>query len=401
MQQNMHSGGRLRSGSTSPRQGLGNRFAFLGDSTTIGATDHMATPNFTQYRFSNAWPTYATHISNGRIRHVANGAYAATTTVDMLANFDNRITPYAPTAVAFCAGTNDITGASDSIWMNTEYPAYKVRYLAIIAKILGLNATPIICTIIPNSQVGESRRYRTQQVNAWLRGLATSRGFPLVDFNKVLINPSNGQFALNMSTDLLHCAPAGLIIQGQYFWDTVKHLVPPNDSLLPLENISNNLLNNGLFLTDTLGVPTGWTAFGASGALVNTVDPQSDGMLGKWGQSLVTDTVARGLWQTVALGSNLAVGDRMAFTGRMSYTYTAGAGTRVVAKCQGINRDFSPLYDCPVSLPEGTFYREFTVPVGTTPGIAIYLSASQGLARFSQVGLFNLTKLDIPSIGTV
>lgn len=370
------------------RVGLGNRFVFLGDSTTIGSTDGLDVT--AQNRWGNAWPTYAHMLSGGRIRHLANAAKGGTKTDDMLANFDVRVAPYKPTAVVILAGTNDIDGSA-----NWAVP-YKANYQAIVAKVRGIGATPVICTVIPNTNSGPTGRTTIQQANAWLRWYASSNGFPLVDFNRVLINPADGAFAAGMSTDGLHPNAAGNVVLAQEFVNTILPLVPPDDALLPNDTYNN--LVSGLFLTDTTGVPAGWSAFGPGATLVNTVATEPP-ILGRVAQIAVTDTTTRGL--LVQVSSGWAVGDRMAWCGRVQYTYGgSGNGLRARVNAFGASVEFSANYDLATTFGPGIWYREFTVPAATTR-LDVYLTAANGTAKFSQVGLYNLTALGIPAGGGV
>lgn len=371
---------------------LGNRFAFLGDSTSIGATDGIdVTP---QNRWGNAWPTFAHLLSGGRIRHVVNGAKGGTKTDDMLANFDVRIAPYKPTAVVILAGTNDVDEAGN--WDSTTFPGYRSNYQAIVSKVLAIGATPVVCTILASTIGTALRRTRTHQVNTWLRAYATANGFPLMDFHKVLVDPANGQFAAGTSTDGLHPNAAGNVLLAQAFVNTVLPLVPPNDPPLPDEPSGNMV--QGLFLADTAGVPTGWNAFGAGATLVNSITTDS-AILGRIAQVDVTDTTTRGL--LVQVGTGWSVGDRLAFCGRVQYTYGGtGNGLRVRVNAFTAAVEFSAAYDLGVTFGPGVFYRELVVPSGTTR-IDVYLTAANGTAKFSQVGLYNLTTLGAPAYGGV
>lgn len=378
------------------RPGLGNRFAFLGDSTTLGytgTTEPITTQN--QDKLGQAWPTLAALLSQGRIRHVVNAGVGGTKTDSMLARIDQYVTPYAPTAVSILAGTNDID--ENPNWESVTLPGYKANMQAIVAKILAMGATPIICTVIPNTSGGTTRRVRTQQVNQWLRWYAASNGFPLVDFHRALVDPANGQFAAGMSTDGLHQTAAAHLICAQTFIDAVLPLVPPDNSMLP-DDTHNNLLQ-GLFLTDTAGIPAGWSAFGAGGTLMNSVTTDA-AVLGRVAQVDCTDTAtARGL--LVQVSSGWAVGDRIAFCGKVKYTY-GGTGPGVTCRLNafGGSREATPVSAIPTTFGWGSFYKELTIPASTTR-LDAYLICTQGTAQFAQVGLYNLTALAVPNSGSV
>lgn len=361
-----------------PRDGLGNRFAFIGDSTTIGATDSTRT--------GSAWPTYASLLSNGRIRLIINAGQGGNKTDQMLVRFDADVAPYEPSAVAILAGTNDIS-------LSYAWTTTRDNIIALVAKTLAIGAAPILCTILPNGTGSPGDRLtKAHQINTWLRSFAAANEYPLVDFHRATVDGSTGGFAAGMTADNLHPSAAGCIVMAQAFNAAVLPLVPPGESLVA-DTTFNNLLPNPLFLTDTSGVPTGWTAFGAGANMVNSIVVDS-AIVGRWAQVQVTDTTNRSLYHQSTTG--WAVGDRLAVCGRLTYTYVGGNGLGAGTRAIGPNISYSALNEIPASIAGGYFYREFVVPAGTTR-LDTSFGCTNGTAKFAQVGLYNLTALGVLS----
>jgi lysophospholipase L1-like esterase len=179
-------------------------------------------------------------------------------------------------------GTNDIVGGARPTNQN------RADYQSICTQLLAVGICPVILTIAPHAD--PNRSVWITAFNAWLRDLASRNGFPILDFNDILVDPTTGGFKSGMldPTDptFVHPSRAGhTLIATVGAADAVFTARFPDGQpyLSRGINDSANLLDPyGLFLTDTNadGIADGWTSALITGTTASLVDDGS--VRGKW-----------------------------------------------------------------------------------------------------------------------
>lgn len=289
----------------------GNLCVFLGDSVTAGSDDTAGNAH------GEAWPVYAAIISKQRIRYVRNAGVPGNTTAQMLARFDTDVTPYAPTVVTLMCGTND-TGV-------TSFATWQGQVQAIVAKIRGINAVPILCTMPPNNLTTPTpdRKTLIVQWNAWLRLYAGAQGIPTVDMYSVLADPANGSYLAAYYNDGTHPNAAGHAAMGQKLVDSITPILAPYGPILTQDdNDEPNAIYKGCFTgysgttlpsnwIDSAGTPTG-------SALSYITDALVPGLLFS-----ITSTASSGLRQ---ITHNINIG-----SGTVNTAVAAGATSITVS----------------------------------------------------------------------
>ncbi|MBM4722530.1 hypothetical protein GS439_06760 [Rhodococcus hoagii] len=187
-----------------------------------------------------------------------------------------------PGACFVMCGTNDIVGGGRPTAQN------RADYLSICNQLVAAGICPVILTIAPHAD--PNRSVWITAWNAWLRDLASRNGFPILDFNDILVDPVTGGFKPGMvdPTDQskVHPGKEGhALIATVGATDAVFMARFPDGRpyLTRGINDSANMLDPyGLFLTDSNsdGLPDGWTGALLSGTTASIVD---DGKVrGKW-----------------------------------------------------------------------------------------------------------------------
>ncbi len=361
----------------------GNRVAALGDSITIGnGTSAVGV-------FGNtSWLTWLGLLSGGRCRMVKGGnAGVAGQTIDQIAA--RVATDVLPLGVDYCivhGGTNSVT---------TRTPAQIVASIEGIGNaLLAGGVTPVLTTLLPRNASGTL----VPEINYRIANLAARRGWLLIDFYPVLIDPATGGILPAYSPDGLHPNEAGAKLLGQRAAD-VMTTQPGMVAPLLASGVGEltNLTPNGVFIGDTNadGVANSWALAAPTGGTA----------------SLVADAAIKGNWQRVVgngaaapyVTANLpagswAVGDKLRFMGRVRST-VAGLGSVASPRIRFIG---PTLYLSPATSitqdqqPGNVFAIEGVVPGGTTT-VAIELQAGTGTGTvdFAQITVLNLTALGI------
>lgn len=356
---------------------LGNGLVALGDSMTIGAAFRTAT----QEAIGPSWPAYASWATQLKLRLLRNAGVAGNRSDQMLSRFDTDVTPYAPSVVTLLAGTNDIS-------QNIELPVFQANVEAIVAKVIGIGAVPVLATILPRTP-SATYGQRVSQWNAWIKSYALANGFALLDFNALMTNPADGALLYD-SGDNLHPSQAGYKVMGDYAATVLKPLLREWTPLRPVSNVDpNNLLANALLLTDTTpadGRADGYSTYG-SGATY-TLEAGVSPVLGNW-QKWVNTVAGGGITKSVTTG--WAVGDKIAFTGRFD---TDGATYIAQMLATGTTNYVRAVGSMTTAVRDGAFYGEMVVPAGTT-ALEIRFTGGIGTHKVAQLGLFNLTALGL------
>lgn len=354
----------------------GNRVAYLGDSITQAGWQ-----NSTNFQ-SDSYPLYAMLTSGCRLVTVANAGLSGDTSGGALSRFDSQVAPFAPTAVVILLGTNDIgLGYAMSTWTaNIE---------AIVAKTRGCGAVPVLCTIPPNND--STRHAMINTWNAWLRRYAASQGLTIINFYKLLADPTNGNYSSTYVTDGTHPNTAGYLAMGNLVSSVLSPLAPNWQPYVSQDNTDAlNVLTstNSVMLTDANsdGVPDGWFAYGGSSGYAHALVTDSQ-VVGKMAQ--ITQTANASIRSIQKGLSGVSVGDQIAISGIV----TSDGGVAVHAKTTFVGASSSAdasSFTNPVT--RGWFYQEFTIPASTTSvTLDLIAGAGTGVVAFGQVTAINLT----------
>ncbi|MFP5213067.1 MAG: SGNH/GDSL hydrolase family protein [Acidobacteriota bacterium] len=364
----------------------GNRVVFLGDSIEIRGGNDI---NWVQ----DAWVSHFLIRGGGRVHMLHNAGIGGNRTDQMVTRFATDVAAYRPDKVFIKGGTNDIDV------LTTAQTLANLQQLVMLVKSIG--ATPIICTIPPKS----GKATAVNAINLGVKRIARSNRITLVDFHSVLANEATGNLtAAYDSGDGVHPSKTGARAMADAAISATAHLWQPLN-FLPTDNTdTNNMLANGLFLTDAGadGVADSWTKGGTSSTVVSSLVTDA-AIKGKWQQFVRTDSGSVTMAQSFNAASNKwAVGDRLAFTGRVQ-TANVDSGSsayKVWISYAGPNTLIYPISSLWQLDTEGAFYIETVVPEGTT-GVTVYAAFQDGTAgtfKMAQWGLYNLTKMGIDAL---
>lgn len=214
-----------------------------------------------------------------------------------------------PAAVRVLAGTNNMP----TLNLETAMSAY----LDIINGLENSGIRPIICTIPPRA--GVTWAPNVDLFNTALRSLAARKGYDLVDYHGLLVNPATGGYRATYGRlDEVHPDAKGYQAMGALLAETLKERFPSVKApLADSNNEGGNLLGNlAAFLTDARttspevandGIPDGFRNNGTAGAtFTRVVDNDGFGHL--------VAQVPQGSAGTVSLMSNAVPG----FTGAVA-----------------------------------------------------------------------------------
>lgn len=361
----------------------GGRFVALGDSITSAATDNI------NQTLGESWPLYASVISQQRLHMVRNAGVFGDRTSNMLARFSSDVTPYAPNIVVIMGGTNDYANG-------VSFSTFRTNITALVAATYAINAIPVLATIPPRDTGG----YETtiEQWNMWLRDYAERNGLPAVlDFYRVLTDPTNNHYASAYFSDGVHPNGAGYAAMGEVAAFSLAYLTPDNSPALPVANTNtNNLISDGLFLTDANanGVSDSWTPGSAPTGVVKALVVDS-AVLGKMQQ--VTMTSASGLY---VLNQIFSAGYSTSNILRFCGVITSDGGTSVTIQITftGASLTTRPVYNLSRAISRGVFCQDVVVPTGTTSitfGLQCGGASATGVVSFGQCAVYNLTTLEV------
>jgi lysophospholipase L1-like esterase len=358
----------------------GNRIVTLGDSTTQGAWD---TVNQVQ---GAAWPLYAQMFSGGKIFVANNAGIGGNTTAQMLARFSTDVTPFNPAAVTVMGGTNDI---GNSVSLATT----QANIVSIVAGVQAIGAVPVLCTIMPNNTSG--RHSSISVLNHWLRRFSAAHGLALIDFYKLMVDPTNGNYLSAYFSDGTHPNEAGISVMGQAAASQLGPALPPWTPPLTSDNTDTSGLfaSNPLLITDTNsdGIPDGWISYGGSSGFANALvtDSVTPGKLMQITQT--SNASIRVLEQTVTTG--FSVGDHISFCGVV--TSDGGVQAQIKVNFDGNGANAQPCVFTG-AVTRGVVYQEFVVPTGTTSiTVDCVAGAGTGVVAWGQLTMLNLTQLGI------
>lgn len=364
----------------------GNGVAALGDSITQGNAQVG-----TGLIGSSAWFVQSCMRSQGRMRYVRNAGISGNNTAQMLARIDADVLAFEPDWCFVLGGTNDIG-------QSVAQATIRTTLLTIYRRLVAENITPILCTLTPRSDTVPTAELDI--LNAWIRWIAQTHGYPLCDFEAVTMNPLTGGFRSGYSTDGLHPSQTGVTAMAGKVMADILPLFPQATPYTTRTNLTTgaSILTLGNFLTDanTDGVADGWTGINTSTNATPSLVAEDGHVFGRWQKLVVTTTGTKFFDRDVLTGSQYwVVGDRLAFTGKVT-TSGAIAGTLSISArmtFQGAGTNIFPVYQLINDVADWVWYQEVVIPASTTSiTIDLLVNSGTGTVQWGEVAVVNMTK---------
>lgn len=253
---------------TLPTPRASHTVVIAGDSITENNTTVTSSPFPTSANRIDGYWSWASMLSNHRLRLLKNAGIAGNTSTMLRARFASDVLAYKPGFVVLLIGTNDVRQSVDPPTFETIVSNMEWMYQQCRARGIHL----IQMTIPPCGEAADTtvRKQLRERINSWLRVQARLRpGFTLVDIFGALSAPDTGVPTASypggvVDTAQVHPNATGAAIIGNLLAPVINQLVPPVE-LLPGSNLdTGNLLTNGMHsgtYTDFLGHPnvaTSW-----------------------------------------------------------------------------------------------------------------------------------------------
>lgn len=363
----------------------GNEFVAIGDSITGSNTDRNNNAH------GNNWFPSACIRSNGVMKYIFNAGVSGERSDQMLARIQTDVVSRKPKYCSILAGTNDI---GQDIPLTTIMANIESMMTILLAN----HITPILCTIPPRDNDTATRRLNLDLLNTYVRELAFKNGLHLLDFYSVLVDPSNGNYKSGYTGDNIHPGITAVKAMSQYVVDTLVPKLNVCDVPLPKWNDSPiNIINKGLFVVDTNadGIADGWDAPYGSGTFTKALVTDS-AIHGKWQEIVKTDAAATSVsfGQSFPKSSGWALGDKIAFLGRVDATLEAGnADLTISLQFETANKTIKPMSQWKGDI-KGVFYLEGVIPSGTTKTVpTVTIANGTGTVRIAQMGVINLSRV--------
>lgn len=323
-----------------------------------------------------------------------------------------------PAAALILGGTNN-AGAASGVGFVTS------AAIAVVQQICQSLATkaivPILATIPPrgdNTTVNQN----VDKFNRALKRFAAVNGYDLIDYHRVLVDPSTGVYKAGYcQTDNIHPSFKGCKAMAQAaapFWASrFPRSVPPiADHKLDTSNLISS--GAGLFVADSDadGLSNGWASFSGTGMTFSRVlDP--DGLT--YWQRITMGTAGSGnallQWSNTGLcaaGDVIELCARIQTNGFEAATVdpsTGGSGgtgpswylTAAIPPGNSGNDVMAPAYSIHTDVTDGVVYGRFPAPAGATGQIKVNLQVAGHPAvgtvwvQYANIALRNLTALGI------
>lgn len=359
----------------------------------IGTSITAASSSNPDRRAYNDWFAWASVLGNANLSYKYNAGVPGNTTTQMLARIQTDVIARGPARCIIEGGTNDAYIGLVPV------ATFAANIQAMVAACLMAGIEPVLTTVMQRSDLASTL---VEQYNIWLYLFAQAHGLRLIDFYSAMIDPTTGLTNTAYTADGLHPNAAGAQIMGQAAADVLAQgmgaWTPPLAQHQAAHSL--NLLANALFLNSTSGLATGWVESGSGGT-----------------KSIITgDAAIKGNWQRISVAANSAQygllgllasswtpGDRLAFSGRMSWNVapTGGSAQASLVYFNGGHQDF-PIFNFPGVVTNKTFYLESVVPAGQVniyAGLTIPLgSGGAATAQAAQWSIYNLTALGIAAL---
>ncbi|MBK0003356.1 SGNH/GDSL hydrolase family protein [Erwinia sp. S38] len=353
-------------------------FFAIGDSITAYGVAYSGTNNSgTSYApcvRDQSWHAWASMMTAGRLRLKGISATGGYTVTQVLNTHVSKAEQAATTFCVVMCGRNDVVQGIDV--EAVTIPAF----LKIFRRLRQKGIIPVVCTMsAQGNSTSNTQRIAEHKINAWLRAYARKYRLPLADLHRYTVNPLNGDWTPGWNQDVSHPNGFGARAMGRALADGLKEWSAPvyapraDEQLSPA--ISNNLLENCLFLDSDGTNPAGWTvtktgtsAVAASGEIKGNAWSVTGHEAEKTVTLIPSDRLQLGFF---------------AKTGDALFELYLISGTTHLA---GIR-------DWKVST-EGFLYfsYEFTVPAGVTSA-TLKLKTTTAQASVGQVSLLKITEL--------
>jgi lysophospholipase L1-like esterase len=357
----------------------GARVVPIGDSTVIANSDAKTWGSRDIFGWAHV-------LSGGAWRYVANAGVGGDTSTMALARFDTAVTPNSPDVVPIVLGINDAVGG-------TSLATYSTNIKAFVAKCRTIGALPVIFTVAPNLNTGTAQQL-IADYNDWLRSYASVEGIPLVDTNSLLTDPANGDYLSAYRLDGTHQNEGGAKVMAAAFNTAIAKWIQPWSPPMAVSNTAdaNNIVTNGLFLTNTAGLGTGWVNTAGTCSIVSGSSP----VKGNWQRLTDNGVATANIRQNMVLGT-VEVGDVLEFSGRVRSVFGTSVATwSLFMNCVGSTGGVSYIANAWAQDVDGAFTTRAVVGAGTT-SLQVQLArvcttGGNGYTEISQITVRNLTK---------
>jgi hypothetical protein len=331
----------------------------------------------------------------------SNGGVSSDTTTGMLARINRDVIAFHPHICVLGDATNDINTAVSTATI-------RANIKAMAALLIGAGIIPVVRLIYPRNDTAPKAQ-SVREHNLWLARWARANGYPIVDTYTPAVDPTNGNLQSSYTSDGIHVNTAAAITIGKYALNSLTGWIgghATNPPFLPYDNsAAPSMLTNGLFINDinSDGVADNWLASGTySSKTIATPDATAlaAGVAGKVWTLVISSGTPWVYAQLTVDGSNLSVGDRLSYSGRIAVTGASGnlnwdVGMEFISESSAYF--IKPLQSMvSVDYDWATFLCEATVPAGSALvrfGFKGY--AGTGTVNLAQHRAINLTKLGI------
>jgi lysophospholipase L1-like esterase len=374
------------------------RYAAIGDSIIQGNAD--LTNNVLG---DTTWFHLACVLSNQRIQYVRNAGIAGQNTTQWAARVASDVIAYAPSRCFVPVGSPNDSASSIS------FATTKANITSIVNALLNAGILPTLISMVPfNTPAYLST---ISSLNAWGSKYAAQQGLDYINTHRYLVDATTGQYNAAFTADGTHPNRAGARTIAAAVVAALGNYLPVRTPFIPDYSVggSANLVPGGAFAVDTNadGIADNWIVYGGvtSGSVTPSLvtDSSATGVSGKWQQLVAAGPfVGTRILETAAtfgtLGTNFAIGDRVAFSGRIQ-TSGCEAGSCIYSVRLLFNGGAStswlrPLDAAQIDIADGTFYSEGVIPAGTTNmTIDVVMSGGAGTVKVGQIGVINLTAL--------
>ncbi len=256
-------------------------------------------------RFSASFVEYAAISSNGAMRLLENKGISGNTSTQLLARLSADALSTSAGWVLVMVGTNDAL-------QDVSLAAYRTNMEAIVSAIVAVGKRAIVVGLPPlnskndaaYSRICQEAAYKYSQVYVWPWNPVSSAG--------------SWKSGVGVTFDNVHPTAYGARLAGARLWSQLTNLFHSVEDLAWQDADTSGYVarqSNGLFLADTAGIPTGFTAWASnSAALVNTVEAGTGDVQGNEWVQTYTDAAGIHFFTSTAnitLPTGWAIGDRI------------------------------------------------------------------------------------------
>ncbi|SNR73849.1 GDSL-like Lipase/Acylhydrolase family protein [Methylobacillus rhizosphaerae] len=360
---------------------LSGDFFAIGDSiTAYGVAWSGANASGTSYSpclNDQSWHAWASMKTKGRLRLTgisATGGYTVTQVKNV--HLPNAIVAKPTFCVVMC-GRNDIVQGLDID--TVTIPAFKSIFL----QLRRAGIIPVVCTMSAHgNSSNNTRRIAEHRLNAWLRAYAKQYALPFVDLHRYTVDPLTGDWISGYNQDVSHpngtgaSAMGDALIAGLEDWTATTWTARADEQIAA--GLSQNLIQNALFLTNDGINPTDWT-ISTEGTSVIETDAEVKGNVWTFSDQESYLTVAATTGQRMQLGF-------FAKTASQFDCYVVAGDSSSTTNLAGIRNWKTNISDL------GYFSYEFVVPDGITQ-LTVKTKAASAACSLAQISLIKLTEI--------